>query len=303
MRAVAASLFVAGWLSLPAHGLDLAWQRTGESLALQAGTGTVWAFHWDAAATKPYFHPLALPGGPSLTWLRPPDHPWHRGVWFSWKFLNGVNYWEEDAKTGRPAGLTMWSNVVVEARPDFSARIAMDLTYAPPGKPAVITERRVIEVAAPAADGSYTIDWQARFTAGTTAVELAATPVNASKSAGGYGGLIWRVNPALQEWHAVNEAGVRDLALHGEPARAVDFSGKFGAQAVGIALYDHPGNPGHPGPWFLRLDEPKHYGLQGPGLLFGGPRRIDAGGVMNLRYRLVVHPGRYDAEALRAITW
>ena len=294
---------VAGLLALPACAGELTWQRTGERLALQCGTGTVWAFHWDAAATKPYFHPLALPGLPPLTWLRPPDHRWHCGVWFSWKFINGVNYWEEDGKTGRPAGLTLWSNVVVEARPDFSARIAMDLTYAPPGRPVVLTERRVLELTPPAADGSYTLDWQARFTAGTTSVELAAAPVNAAKTAGGYGGLIWRVSPELKEWHALNEAGGRDLAVHGEPARAVDFSGKFGTQAVGVAIFDHPDNPGHPGPWFLRLDEIKHYGLHGPGLLFGDPRRMAAGETLSLRYRLVVHPGRYDAAALRGVAW
>lgn len=294
---------LAGLLALPACAGELAWQRAGESLALQAGTGTVWAFHWDAAATKPYFHPLALPGGPPLTWLRPPDHRWHCGVWFSWKFINGVNYWEEDAKTGCPAGLTRWSNVVVEARPDFSARIAMDLTYAPPGRPAVLTERRVLELTPPAADGSYTLDWQARFTAGTTSVELAASPVNAAKTAGGYAGLIWRVSPELKEWHAVNEVGQRDLALHGEPARAVDFSGTFGTQAVGVAMFDHPDNPGHPGPWFLRLDEVKRYGLHGPGLLFGGSRQLPAGADLRLRYRLVVHPGRLDAPTLRQHRW
>ena len=293
----------AGRLVLTARGQDLSWRRAGESLALQSGTGTVWAFHWDASATKPYFHPLALPGGAPLTWLRPPDHVWHCGVWFSWKFINGVNYWEEDAKTGRPAGLTQWSNVVVEARPDFSARITMDFTYAPPGQPAVLTERRVLDLTPPGPDGTYAVDWLSRFIAGAGAVELAATPVNAAKTAGGYGGLIWRVSPDLREWRALNDAGGRNLAVHGEPARAVDFSGALGTQEIGVAIFDHPDNPGHPGPWFLRLDEGKRYGLHGPGLLFGGPRRMAAGEALTLRYRLVVHPGRYDAAALRAATW
>ena len=40
-----------------------------------------------------------------MTADRPPDHIWHHGLWFSWKFINKVNYWEiYPAK--RPAGGT-----------------------------------------------------------------------------------------------------------------------------------------------------------------------------------------------------
>jgi hypothetical protein len=83
----------------------------------------VWQFNFGSNATKPFFHPVALPGGPVLTWDQPGDHPWHRALWFSWKFINGINYWEEDPKTGVSAGRTRWSEPQIETRRDFSARI------------------------------------------------------------------------------------------------------------------------------------------------------------------------------------
>ena len=282
----------------PAVAADLAWQKAEDRVALMQDGRTVWAFNHGADATKPYFHPLTLEGGRSMTWLRPPDHIWHCGLWFSWKFMNKVNYWEEDKTTGKPAGLTLWSNVVVETRADFTARIAMDVTYAPPGQPAVMTERRVVEVSAPAADGAYTIDWDAAFTAGPAAVVLEATPVNPARTAGGYGGLIWRVAADLKDWQAISDSGRKDLAAHGEPARALDFSGILDGRAAGIAILDHPGNRGHPTPWFLRLDPKKPYGLHGPGILFNGPVTVDAGATMRLRYRAIVHPGRWTERDL-----
>ena len=82
-------------------------------LALVKDGSEVWRFHCDPArSTKPFFDPVSVAGGPSLTWARPPDHAWHYGLWFSWKFVNGVNYWEEN-KEFRGQGLTRWDNVKI----------------------------------------------------------------------------------------------------------------------------------------------------------------------------------------------
>lgn len=291
-------VMAAAWPAMAGGDAGFAWEKADGRLALVSGGTTVWAFNHGPDATKPHFHPLTLRGGSSMTWDRPADHPWHRGLWFSWKFINKVNYWEEDRTTGRPAGLTLWSNVVVEARPDFSARIAMSVTYAPPGQAPVLTERRVVEVTPPAADGSYTIDWEGIFTAGASPAVLEATPVDPARKAGGYGGLLWRVAGALKDWQAVSDAGKKGLAAHGEPARALDFSGVLDGRPAGIAIFDHPNNRGHPTPWFLRLDPAKTYGLHGPGILFNGPVTLDANTSMPLRYRVVVHPGRWSAKDL-----
>ncbi|MHC4742714.1 MAG: ThuA domain-containing protein, partial [Planctomycetota bacterium] len=72
------------------------WRRSDKLLALLKDGKTVWQLNLDSKLGKPYFHPLALADGTVLTWDSPPDHPWHHGLWFSWKHINGLNYWEED---------------------------------------------------------------------------------------------------------------------------------------------------------------------------------------------------------------
>ena len=44
---------------------------------------------------KPFFHPVRTPAGFTLTLFEPHDHIWHRGLWFTIKFINGENFWEE----------------------------------------------------------------------------------------------------------------------------------------------------------------------------------------------------------------
>jgi len=276
------------------------WRQDEGLLELRTPTGApIWGFHWGADATKPYIYPLSLEGGPSLAALRPPDHPWHLGLWFSWKYINGVNYWEEDRATGRPAGLTTWSNVAVRAERDGRAMVTLDLAYRPiANAPAVLREHRSLWFSAPSSDGSWSLDWNAEFTVVTDAIELAATPVNPARTAGGYGGLLCRISTNLADWGAVDERGRRDLAIHGEPACAVDFHGRIGDCEAGLAILDHPDNPGSPCPWFLRLDRARGYGLTGPGFLFAGPRTYTAGQRWRLRYRVIVHPGAWSAQRL-----
>ncbi len=57
-------------------------EKAGESLELKHSQATVWKFNYGTDAPKPFFHPVALPDGRTVTWDRPPDHPWHHGLWF-----------------------------------------------------------------------------------------------------------------------------------------------------------------------------------------------------------------------------
>ena len=144
-----------------------AWQRDEHTLTrLDTSGKPVWKLSLDPSAGKPFFHPVTVGGGPSLTARSPEDHPWHYGVWFSWKYINGVNYWEEDRTTGKPAGATRWKVASLDPRPDGSATIQLDVSYVHPSGRVDLTEKRTLEVSAPAADGSYSIDWRARLHGG-----------------------------------------------------------------------------------------------------------------------------------------
>jgi hypothetical protein len=80
-------------------------------------------------------------------------------------------------------------------------------------------------------------------------------------------------------------------------AEWLDQSGPAGAGAwAGVALLDHPTNPNHPTAWHCRND-----GWACAAFAADAPYVLPAGGVLRLRYRVVLHRGdaRDGAVALR----
>src|SRR5215831_180075 len=101
------------------------WQRDDTSIAWRSGTNILWQFTFDPKKGKPFFHPVVGRDGFSLTNFKPTDHPWHYGLWFSWKYINHVNYWEESRETGHAEGATRWNQPVIETQPDGVATIRL----------------------------------------------------------------------------------------------------------------------------------------------------------------------------------
>ena len=92
----------------------------------------------------------------------------------------------------------------------------------------------------------------------------------------------------------VGERG--DDGVFWKPARWVDYSGPIAPGAnEGVALFDHPDNPNHPSVYHVRDD-----GWMGASLTFAGPRTIEPGKPLRLRYGLYVHAGVPTAEAIGA---
>jgi len=299
---IAALALLAGMCQVGAADA-FSWKTEPDSVALLQGEQTVWQFHFGTNDPKPCFHPVALPGGPDLIWHRPADHPWHLGLWFSWKFINGVNYWEEDPKTGLLAGRTEWEAPRIETRPDFSARITMNLTYRPAVGPPVLTERRVIEISPPNGQGVYQQDWELTFTAADQDTLLDRTPLANEpngKPWGGYAGLSVRFARGFQDARALTDQRQIEFAdgYYRGKASAMDYAGLIDKREAGIAILDHPGNLNAPSPWYAINDNIMRY--FSPAFLCYKPHTIKAGQSLTLRYRLIVHPGRWDTERLRA---
>ena len=61
--------------------------------------GGLWTYRW-GARKRPHLHPVRTPGGAVLTRDAPDDHPWHHGLWFTIKFVDEDNFWEEMAPYG-----------------------------------------------------------------------------------------------------------------------------------------------------------------------------------------------------------
>jgi hypothetical protein len=277
----------------------LSWRQDAGSAALMKGNKPVWQFNYAPGSTITFFHPVAPVGGPTLTWLSPKDHPYHFALFFCWKYLNGVNYWEEV-----PDGVTRWSNVRVDTRPDFSALIAMDLQYRPQKAIRdVLTEQRTIRISPPSADGSYFMDWRLDFTAGNEAVVMDRTPPDSAPDGnprGGYAGLSIRLARELADpvIAATGDTGALAKNRYGFAASAADFSGEFDGAAAGVAFFDHPENPRAPTRWYGITDRSVPFWFLNASLLQLEPLTLEAGRKLALRYRVFIHPGRWDAARL-----
>lgn len=302
-----ADLSTSGRLDETAQTAPVKWRWEmvdNASLALVGSAGLVWRFNYDPALDTPYFHPLNSPDGKTLTWDKPPDHPWHHGLWFSWKFINKVNYWEIDSKTGRPAGKTSWKDVEISAAQDGSGHIGLVLTYMPNGEILpILTEKRTIEVSAPDAEGVYAINWTGIFEP-TTAVLLDRTALPGEpggQSWGGYAGLSLRLAGNIGERQVTTDEGpiieMPDGRYRGRHT-AVDYSGLLDGQAAGVAILDHPANPRAPTPWYVIRSAEMNFFT--PAILCYEPMTLRPGDRLALRYRVLVHRGRWGAARLQS---
>jgi hypothetical protein len=285
-------LFIGLLASMVAQGYDLV--ETPDSIALSNDGEIVWQYNHRAEEGKPYIHPLATTEGQIFSDLRPKDHPWHRAFWFSWKKINGVNYWEENRKTGVSEGLTQVLKTRRSVASDQTVTIKIDLAYAPAktGK-VVMTEERTVTIHPPTDSGAYTIDWSATFHALETDVVLDRTPIPGQPGArkgGGYAGLSLRMNKEVHGGVFSNSEGLFGTEAHRKPARWMSYSAPQGGS---ILMLDHPRNLRYPGKGYFFEKMP----FMMPAVIHDAPYTIDAGKTLDLRYQTVVYPEKVDAES------
>lgn len=257
------------------------------SVTVAEGDGG-WTYR-HGARRRPFLHPVRTPGGHTVTRDAPDDHPWHHGLWFTVKFVNGENFWEEYDTYGvlrhrgaptveRPGdGRVVLSGTVDWIRPDRETV-------------AVVEERTLTHV--PLGSDAYAIDLD------TTLVPDVDTTFDRTPFTtwGGYGGLALR-GPG--DWEGTRlmlaDGSEHDRAL-GVPSAWCDL----GNAVAGVAMFDHPDNPRFPCPWYGST-RAATYGDEGwsnvlnAAFLFHEPLVIGAGDALRLRHRVVVHDGAWDA--------
>lgn len=275
-----------------------------ESLALIGPCGIVWQLNFSPRLTKPHFHPLQTSDGTLLTWVAPPDHRWHYGLWHSWKFIDGVNYWEEDPKTGRAAGTTRTVAADILRTDEKGAAVRLRLQYHPADQPDAVLVDDIIELTMdlPGADGSYRIAWR-QETAARRAVVLDRTPLPPEpegKGWGGYAGLGLRASPYLRAVGMINSEGARDMTVHRAPARWAAMLGTTDGRPAGVTFLDHPANPRHPPPWFVVQTPKQPFWYLATGFLFNGSFVLQPGQPLVRRYLVRIdriHPAPATLEA------
>lgn len=257
----------------------------------------LWNLEIETPEGRPFFHPLALPSGRIFTDLRPADHIWHLGYWFSWKYINGVNYWEpadQKRKGCEPEGRTRVVGKSVSVR-GSDCRIQLNLEYGPRNaKSPVLSEVRDVAIDSSDANGGYSITVWHRFVA-LADVTFDRTPPHGSVASGRWGGGYAGATLRLAAG-AASAFGVRGSGGGATPAECnaverkyLDFSDQETGEGVTFEQLKAPDSAR----FYLWPDKR----MINPSPVYMAPVRLGSGETMELGYRLVVHAGRLARRA------
>lgn len=228
----------------------------------------------------PYCYPLAGPvSGMSLTDETTLPYPHHRSLFFGCDRVNGGNYWQGELETGQ---ILSSGPQVAKATPE-RVEILDACDWQKPGGPVVMKDRRTITVHVPN-DRLRLVDWQIQWRA---VEDVVIEKTNHS---------LFSMRAALEitpkgGGELLNAEGdTGEKGTFGKKSAWCGFHGKRapGFEVEGIALFDHPANPGGLAPWFTR-----DYGFASPTPMYFVERQweLAAGGSVTLRYRVVLHAG------------
>ncbi len=242
------------------------------------------------ARKRPHIHPVRTPSGAVLTRDAPPDHPWHHALWFTIKFVNEENFWEE-----HPPPYGVLRHTDEPTVDETSVRGTLDWIRPDRETVALTEERSLTHV--PLADDAYAIDFSTTLTPRTDVV-FDRTPFT---TWGGYGGLALR---GRGDWTDTRlllaDLGERERTL-GDRARWCDLSGTVDGGTGGILILDRPGNPRHPVPWYGST-RAATYGDEGwsnflnAAFLWDEALFVSVGSSLSFAYRVVVHDEVWDVD-------
>lgn len=273
------------------------WKSDGKrSVELIGASGPVARFLVDPDPADPHFDILATSDGRNMVWVSPPDHVWHYGHWFSWKVINGVNFWETDRKTGRSRGLTEVRDPAIDLKPDRATVSYRRLYRLPDADDPIMQDQFTITIRTPEDRTGPVVDWQITTTA-LADLTLDRTPVPGEpggKSWGGYCGLSWRGAKGLKDLSVIDSEGRKGADIHRRHAKWVNATGTLDGKPAGIAILSHRNNPGQPVSWYV-LDRAKlPFWYLNPSLVQPEPVPLKQGATLTHRYRIVIHDGAFN---------
>jgi hypothetical protein len=265
------------------------------------------SFYAGGEAPKPYLHPLTTAEGKRITRVYPmgsvegetKDHPHHRGLWFTHGDVNGVDYWmnEQTQSKGKRGIIDL---VKIEEASSSASKGTIRATFlwkGPDGGP-LLEERRTMYFQG--ATGQRMIDFDVTFRA------LADVKFGDTKE----GFFAIRLRDELIEKGGsgmmVNAEGKSKMKdVWGSRSPWVDYSGSLDGEKLGVAIFDHPGNPKHPTYWHAR-----DYGLFAANA-FGehdflndksrdGGLAVAKGKSIRFRYRVLIHSGDAASAGIAA---
>jgi len=306
---VASVLWAASVSTRPADA-QVTLTRHGQQIDVAIDGHPFTTYYFDPAQAKPYLQPLRTASGTVVTRGFPigndvPEahakdrqlEPHQRDFYFAHGDINGVNFWAEEAFSrfygpqSMPFGRTVFRKldaVPSGSRNTLRAEFALE-------SPKGVIGTEIQELTFSGDRSTRQID--AAF---TLRADHGAIAMNDTKE----GTFAIRVAPELNSPPGLMlnaRSAIGEPAIWGKPAEWVDYSGTIGGERVGIAIFDHPRNFRHPTTWHARgygLFSVNPFGLRAftSDPKVDGTYRIESGGSLTLRYRVLIHGG----DALQA---
>jgi hypothetical protein len=243
---------------------------------------------------RPYLYPIIGPSGERMTRDWPmdkaakdaTDHVHHKGLWFAHGSVNEVDFWSEQKAFGK----TVHQRFSELSSGEDKGVIRSQNAWIAPSGTVVCTDERALTFSGD--KNVRTIDYEITLIASHGAVAFGDTKE---------GTMSIRVPTSMsvsssKEGHIVTSEGLRDGEAWGKRANWVDYWGPVGGKTVGVAMFDHPLNPGHPTRWHVRtygLFAANPFGLRhfDKGAAGSGGLSLAAGERATFRYRFVFHAG------------
>lgn len=302
------------------------WLENDSTFALLKDEQIVWQFNFNTRYQKPFFHPVYVNKN-LITCQSPDDHPWHLGQWFSWKYINNVNFWEYTSrKSYQMEGLIDIKVARFEKHLDYSADIHLNMDYYIEHENKVLTEESIIRISPPHKDGHIQMDYEMNFTAVAEQVELNRTPPVVSEPdgvlGGGYSGLSIRFNQNFVNSRILSSSGLnyqyrgRDPEkTHGYEELAIINSGykhmdeKTGnwlymgftgpdEKQVGTAIMISKDTKGQGEAWYSVNRPEVPFYFFGPAYVYLKPKILTRGERIKLKYRILHLEGTVNNDIL-----
>jgi hypothetical protein len=248
-------------------------------------------YHFGPTLHRPFIFPVIGPSGRSLTRMGhphdPESHSHHNSVWISHHDVSGTDFWSDSGN-----GKIRHNRIIkFDDGNQTSSIIAENHWLTNKGKVLLHETRQITTM--PLDDSEWLMIIDMEFRADGGAVTLGKTPfgmigVRMAKTIGvnDGGGTIRN-----------SERAVNEKDVFWKRARWVDYSGPIiNGKLEGITLFDHPDNPNFPTYFHVRND-----GWMGVSLTHDGPRLIQHGKPMHLRYGLYIHHDMKPKETIEAI--
>ncbi len=237
-------------------------------------------YAYGIALWKPYLHPLRAANGLSFLADSPLDHRHHHGFWVGHGRVDDTDFWLERHNSGRIVHQSFAPFTQDETTGGFTETCAWTATS---GK-VILHDTRTFTFYESSAEARH-FDFEIILSAPTEAtVTLAPTNQAGIPHLRVAEGLTARSGGTMT--NAAGQKNERETYKQSSPW--VDCSGTLGRLKCGIAVFDHPYNPGFPTPWFTR-----DYGPISPnfGFFREDPLEIAADTPLRLRYRIYTHSG------------